>query len=106
MIASEYLLEWLASPAGREELEDEATSGAGLYTLSLSKVGRVLVPLAPATEQAAIMERLADRLVALRRLEATLQPAGDLLDRVNSAILARAFSGGLNPSTRSHDRHE
>jgi type I restriction enzyme S subunit len=99
----QYLLEWLASPAGRKALEDEATSGAGLYTLSLSKVNRIPVPLAPMEEQAAITARLAERLRCVERLEWALQGASTLLSAVERAILSRALAGDPRRGTSDRD---
>lgn len=92
-----YVLEWLSSPLGRRRLVQQATSAAGLYNLSLSKVGRIPIPLAPRMEQCEISERLAAPIEACRGHERALEDAHALLNQLSNGLLAKAFRGELVP---------
>jgi type I restriction enzyme, S subunit len=58
-----YVLEWLSSPNGRSLLVESANTTTGLYNLSLSKLGRVKIPIAPMNEQG----RITAKIEALQR---------------------------------------
>lgn len=96
-LSSQYLLEWVSSPLGREFIIREATSAAGLYTLSLSKVARLPVPLPPAQEQAEIVRAIFDRLKVLSVLDGILSGTKSDLDELGSSTFSKAFRGELVP---------
>ncbi len=100
-VPSAFLLEWLASPAGRDAIVNEATSAAGLYTLSLSKVERLPVPIPPSGEQHRIVARLGSLSARRRRAKASLDAVPSLLDKVRQSILAAAFRGDLTADWRA-----
>lgn len=93
-----WMLLWLLSAAGRRTVQRKASSTSGLYTLSLSKVRALPVPLAPAREQAWAI-RLADSKcdaagIVQRQVEAG---AAIRAAALRQSILKRAFEGGLVP---------
>lgn len=97
LLKSAYVQEWLASPLGRRLIIAQATSAAGLYTLSLSKVAALPIPLAPGPEQPAMLERVLEavsRVAALREVTETSSGQLAILDR---GVLAKAFRGELVP---------
>lgn len=98
---SEYLLEWLASPGGRERLIEEATTAAGLFNLSLSKVSRIQVPLAPKRERENIVTKIDALQARSRRAREALDAIPDLLDRFRQSVLAAAFRGDLTADWRA-----
>lgn len=86
---------WLLAPAGRIAIESAASSTSGLHTLSLSKVQRLPIPLAPLLEQARItaeVERL--RTVALAA-EGEVSLSIQRSSRLRQSILKWAFNGRL-----------
>ena len=90
-----WTLCWLLAPLGRMAIERAASSTSGLHTLSLSKVSRLPVPLAPASEQARVTAEV-DRLTTLaraaqREVAANIQRGG----RLRQSILKWAFEGHL-----------
>lgn len=90
-----WTLCWLLAPLGRMAIERAASSTSGLHTLSLSKVSRLPVPLAPASEQARAAAEV-DRLITLalaahREVAANIQRSGHL----RQSILKWAFEGRL-----------
>ncbi len=93
-----WLLLWLLSPTGRQAVLKKASSTSGLYTLSLSKVRALPIPLAPWREQVAAIA-IADSLrgsagVARTRVRSGIDAQSAIL---RQSILKRAFEGRLVP---------
>ncbi len=93
-----WLLLWLLSPTGRQAVLKKASSTSGLYTLSLSKVRALPIPLAPWREQGAAI-RIADSLrdsagVAGSRVQSGIDAQSATL---RQSILKQAFEGRLVP---------
>jgi type I restriction enzyme S subunit len=86
---------WLLAPLGRVAIERAASSTSGLHTLSLSKVQRLPVPLAPLAEQGRVTDEV-DRLMTI-----ALAAGGDVSTnahrcaRLRQSILKWAFEGRL-----------
>lgn len=90
-----YFHYYLNSSEGQNNIAAVASSTSGLYTLSVSKVQKIQFPLAPLAEQrriVAIIESLFAQADAIERAVAIAQQRADKLDQ---AILARAFRGEL-----------
>lgn len=100
-LSSRYVLEWLASPSGREAIVQEATSAAGLYTLSLSKVERIPVPVPPPGEEERIVAKLDALQSRSRRAREALDAIPPLLERFRQSVLAAAFRGDLTAEWRT-----
>jgi type I restriction enzyme S subunit len=95
VVLATWSLCWMLAPAGRVAIERAASSTSGLHTLSLSKVQRLPVPLAPLLEQARIASEV-DRVMTI-----ALAAEGDVatntqrLARLRQSILKWAFEGRL-----------
>lgn len=100
-VSPELLLAWLTSGSGRTQIVDKATSAAGLYTLSLSKVGSLNVPVPPLNEQRRIVVKLEDLLARSRRAKHALDAVPPLLEKLRQSILASAFRGDLTADFRA-----
>jgi type I restriction enzyme S subunit len=87
----------LASPLGRRAIIEQATSAAGLYTLSLSKVDALPIPLAPLEEQTVLISAVQDAVAHISSLSAVAQSSGADLTTLERAVLAKAFRGELVP---------
>jgi type I restriction enzyme, S subunit len=98
-----YVLEWLASPKGRAAIIDEATSAAGLYNLSLSKVQRLPIPLGPPDQQRRIVEKIDALTAKSRRAKEALNAIPPLLERFRQSVLAAAFRGDLTKDWREQN---
>jgi type I restriction enzyme, S subunit len=67
---SKFVLYSLLSPYGRKQITHQAITTSGLYTLSLSKVSKLLIPLPPLQEQARIVTMIETLMAQCDALEA------------------------------------
>jgi len=92
-----YILLWLLSMGGREHITRVASSTSGLYTLSLSKVSSIPIPLPTLLEQRRIVAEVERRLSLVAALEASVEAALARAGRLRQAVLKQAFEGRLVP---------
>lgn len=71
--------------------------GSGLQHIHLTDLRRDMIPVAPEIEQSAIVARVRSAFTEIDRLTAEAAAARRLLDRLDQAILAKAFRGELVP---------
>lgn len=90
-----WILSWLLSSSGREQIERVASSTTGLYTLSINKVGDLPVPLPPAVEQEQINREVERRIAAADRLAATLNRQLERAQETRRSLLRQAIMGLL-----------
>lgn len=98
-----YVLYWLLSPLGRSVIEDLASSTSGLYTLSLSKVAAVPVPLRPTSERHRIIDEVESRISLLDSIAGSIEVQFNRAHRLRQSILKRAFEGRLVPQDPSDE---
>lgn len=98
-----YVLYWLLSPLGRSVIEDLASSTSGLYTLSLSKVAAVPVPLPPTSERHRIIDEVESRISLLDSIAGSIEVQFNRAHRLRQSILKRAFEGRLVPQDPSDE---
>ncbi len=94
---AEWVLSWLLSPSGRRQIEDVASTTTGLYTLSLSKVGDLPVPLPPADEQSQALQEIGRRVRAKDQLHWRLEQQLACSQAMRQSLLREAFAGRLVP---------
>lgn len=92
---SEFIVFWLMSLHGREQIKAVASSTSGLYTLSISKISSLPIPLPPLQEAKEISSLVAEKLAAAFKTEEELDHKVKLSARLKAAILSKAFSGRL-----------
>ena len=97
ILSTRFALYFMMSPIGRKRITAQASSTSGLHTLSISKVGNLLVPICPPAEQAEIVRILDARLDATKALEAEIDANLARADTLRQSILKQAFSGKLVP---------
>jgi type I restriction enzyme, S subunit len=90
-----YVLYWFLSKRGREQINRVASSTSGLYTLSLSKVSNLLVPLPPLQEQRRIVAEVERPLSVVTEVEVAVECGLKRAERLRQAILKKAFEGRL-----------
>lgn len=99
-VSPRYALEWLASPPGRSLLIEAATTTAGLYNLSISKLGRVKIPVAPPHEQGRIVAKIEALQARTSKAREALEGVPALLEQYRQSVLAAAFRGDLTADWR------
>lgn len=92
-----FVLYWLLSPPGRRMIESVASSSSGLYTLSVSKVGDLCIPVCPVSEQAKLIERISTLLNRHQSLTVSASETSSDLTTLTQSLLAKAFRGELVP---------
>ena len=92
-----YCIYWLLSIEGRKYISQVASSTSGLYTLSISKVQALPVPIPPLREQQVIIEEIDRHLSVADAVEETLDAELKRSDALRQSILKQAFSGKLVP---------
>lgn len=92
-----FALYWLLSPGGRKAIEEKASTTTGLHTLSISKVAQLGIPVPDTMEQAEIVKKIEHAVAWIDRLAAEATSARTLIDRLDQAVLAKAFRGELVP---------
>ena len=98
-----YILYYLLSFQGREQIEEASKSTSGLYTLSLTKVSNLSIELPPLEEQKAIVRRVEQLFAFADKLEARYTKAKAMLDKLPQSILAKAFRGELVPQNEDDE---
>lgn len=102
-VESKFVETWLNSLGGIEKLTKLAATTSGLYTLSVGKISKIPVPVAPYEEQIEAIQVLVAHLGAME-----LQEQATALSLKQSAaqrqnILRAAFSGQLVPQDPSDE---
>lgn len=92
-----YLDIFLNSPTGQMAIQDVASSTSGLYTLSITKIKRLPLPLPSVIEQEAVVEAVEGQLSTIERLESDIETKLESAQALRQAILKHAFSGKLVP---------
>ena len=76
---------------------DQAASTSGLYTLSVTKVCGLPIPLPPISEQAQIVAEAEQRLTVIAAAEKEVDNGLLRVARLRQSILRKAFEGKLVP---------
>ena len=83
------------SPQNRSILTDVASSSSGLYTLSVSKLKALTIPVPTVERQREVVARVDEVREARARLASAVSETGALSSALRRALLAAAFSGRL-----------
>lgn len=98
MDVADWVLWFLRSPQGRAEIEARASGNQlSMRNLGQTELRAIPVPIPPAEKRRDIIGRVSAQLHACRRQADEATRAHRLLDRLEDAILARAFRGELVP---------
>ena len=85
------------SSEGSARVHDIASSTSGLYTLSVSKLSKLPVPIPPEAEQSRIASEVERRLSTIQVAEALVDASLNRADQLRQGILRQAFCGRLAP---------
>jgi type I restriction enzyme S subunit len=94
---AEFAVCWLLSSAGRQMVEQVASSTSGLHTLSISKVEALCVPLPPISELEHALDEVQAALSNFQNAKAAIAVEMQRADAVRQSILKAAFAGRLVP---------
>jgi type I restriction enzyme S subunit len=97
ILLPKYLLYYLMSPKGKEEIVGKATSGAGLYTLSISKISSIKVAIFTVEQQKEIVRRVESLFTLADTVEKQYLETKKRIDRLTQSLLTKAFRGELVP---------
>jgi type I restriction enzyme S subunit len=90
-------ISFYANEFGQDYFLEHGTQTTNLASISKAKLSAFPVPFAPPKEQAEIVRLLERAFARVDRLEAEAARARALLDRLEAAILGKAFRGELVP---------
>ncbi|MHB1702440.1 MAG: restriction endonuclease subunit S, partial [Acidobacteriaceae bacterium] len=93
----EFALWWFQSPTGRQKIEKVASSTSGLYTLSISKIEALVVPLPGLPEVLQINELVDEAFSKITLLETWCAAELTRSAALRQSILKDAFAGRLVP---------
>ncbi|GEM74659.1 restriction endonuclease subunit S [Vibrio sagamiensis] len=102
----DFVVYWLMSLPGREQIKSVASSTSGLYTLSISKISGLPIPLPSINEAIEISKLVTDKLEAAQRTEDELTKKIKHSEQLKSSILSKAFSGQLVENHASEETAE
>jgi type I restriction enzyme, S subunit len=91
------LISLYANEFGQEHFLNEGKQTTNLASISKAKLATLPLTLPPVFEARALVGRIEHAFAAIDRLAAEAQSARALLDRLDQAILAKAFRGELVP---------
>jgi len=94
---AKYIDAYWNSPLGSRKVVTVAASSSGLYTLSITKISAIPIPLPPEDEQIEIVREIEERTSVVDTVEAQLSANLKRAARLRQSILKRAFEGKLVP---------
>ncbi|MCJ2180813.1 hypothetical protein [Novosphingobium album (ex Hu et al. 2023)] len=92
----EWAFAFLRSPIGRAQVED-AASGISMHNITQGNLASLRLPLPPDDERQAGLALINSAFAHADRMEAEAARARALIDRLEAALLAKAFRGELVP---------
>lgn len=105
-VLPKFAVYWFSSQEGRARIEHVASSTSGLYTLSVSKIASLELPLPPLPEQRRIVARIEELFSRLDAGVAALRHARAQLQRYRQSVLAAAVTGELTREWREQNAAE
>jgi type I restriction enzyme S subunit len=92
---AKFALVYLISVGGRSQIAQVASTTSGLYTLNLSKVSSLTIPLPPPDERRRIVTEVDRRLSLAQQMESAVGAGLLRAARLRRAVLKAAFEGRL-----------
>ena len=96
-VVGKYIMYYFLSYEGRNQIKAQASSTAGLFTLSISKIKQLKVPYRDETEQLLIVKEIETRLSLCDKMEQTIEESLKKAEVLRQSILKKAFEGRLVP---------
>jgi type I restriction enzyme, S subunit len=96
-VSSKYASYFMCGAFGRSLVKQAASSTSGLYTLSISKIQSLKLPLSSQEEQIKIVQEIESRLSVADKVEEIINNALKQAESLRQSILKKAFEGKLVP---------
>ncbi|SFU02930.1 type I restriction enzyme, S subunit [Halomonas saccharevitans] len=96
-LISDYSMWWFQSLYGRQNIEKVASSTSGLYTLSISKIESLVIPLPSLDEVEQVVAAIDEAFSKIGQLEDWCQTELTRSAALRQSILKDAFAGKLVP---------
>jgi type I restriction enzyme S subunit len=96
-VFSKFVMYFYMSHSGRKFIEEQASSTSGLFTLSISKIKNLKLPLTSLKEQEVIIQEIESRLSICDKLEVTIEKSMKQAELLRRSILKKAYEGKLVP---------
>lgn len=87
-----FVLLYLNAPSGTATMRNLAITSAGLYSLSVGKIQKIIIPLPPLAEQRRIVEKVDELMAVCDELEGAFNAAEDGRARFSSSLLQEVLS--------------
>jgi type I restriction enzyme S subunit len=97
LMSGPFLEAWINSHTGIQKLTDLAATTSGLYTLSVGKISKIPVPVAPIEEQVQVAQELLVRHGEIARMSDAVELSLKQAAAQRQNILRAAFTGQLVP---------
>ncbi|MFG1317543.1 restriction endonuclease subunit S [Xanthobacter autotrophicus] len=97
------LVSLYANEFGQRHFFDEGTQTTNLASISKTKLSSLPIPLPPASEAVELLHRIETAFAWIDRLASEATSARKLIDRLDQAVLAKAFRGELVPQDPSDE---
>ncbi len=103
-LANPKFISWfLNSPQGKKQMVEKAETTSGLYTLSVSKVSSLAVPIPSLENQKAAVRKIQRRLASTEELQKSLLHQLEAINALPASLLRQAFSGELTRQPSPED---
>ncbi len=96
-LLSKYCMYFFLSRGGRNQIESVAVTTSGLYTLSITKVKNLELPIPSLEEQHQIVQEIESRLSVCEHMEKAIEKEIVQAESLKQSILKEAFEGRLVP---------
>lgn len=100
-VVPQFLAYMLQAPQLRMKIEADARSTSGVHNINAQELAALPIPLSSIAEQVKIVEKLDTAFRWLKRIEEENASASRHLTHLHTAVLAKAYRGGL--ATQSRD---
>lgn len=95
LLVPSLLAFWWDAPLVRRQLEPQARTTAGIYKINQSIIGRVVLPIPPASTQTRIVDELNRQLTLIKAMTAAVETAARRSASLGRSVLSSAFAGQI-----------
>ncbi len=101
LLNNKFIFYYLSSHDFREKVRQKASTTTNISNISVGKLGKILIPIAPINEQNRIVEKIEELFSDLDNATEELKKTQEQLKIYRQAVLKAAFEGKLT----NHEKH-